>query len=132
MEVTDKTAVVACMDGRIDAALFSGAAHVIRTAGGVVTDDVIRSLAISQHMGGTDEIVLVHHTDCALMKFTDAELVEQLGERPAWSPRTFDDLDESVRDSVERIRSSPFIKAKDSIRGYVYEVDGGELREFSP
>jgi carbonic anhydrase len=134
-----KLAIVACMDARVDpAALFGlepGDAHVIRNAGGVVTDDVIRSLSISQHHLGTEEIVLVHHTDCGMMTFTDEEFAEaregDAGQRPPWPARTFTDLQANVRDSIERIRSSPFIPRKQGVRGLVYEVESGRVREVS-
>jgi carbonic anhydrase len=132
-----KVAVLACMDARLDPAralgLVEGDAHVIRNAGGVVTDDEIRSLAISQHLLGTEEIILIHHTDCGMLTFTDEEFAEKLesatGERPQWEARSFRDLDESVRDSIRRIRESPFIPRTDSVRGFVYEVETGRLRE---
>ena len=130
-------AVLACMDARLDVhkilGLEEGDAHVIRNAGGVVTDDEIRSLAISQHLLGTEEIVLVHHTDCGMLKFTDDEfagkLEEATGEWPPWSPHSIADLDESVRASIRRITDSPFIPETDSVRGFVYDVETGRLRE---
>ena len=132
-------AVVACMDARLDPhqilGLERGDAHVIRNAGGVVTDDEIRSLAISQHLLGTTEIVLIHHTDCGMLTFTDDEFADKLeeasGERPEWSPESFSDLEQDVRDSIKRITDSPFIPNKDSVRGFVYEVETGKLREVS-
>ncbi len=132
-------AVVACMDARLDPhqilGLERGDAHVIRNAGGVVTDDEIRSLAISQHLLGTTEIVLIHHTDCGMLTFTDDEFADKLeeasGERPEWSPESFSDLEQDVRDSIKRITDSPFILNKDSVRGFVYEVETGKLREVS-
>ncbi len=134
-----KVAIVACMDARIlPARLFGleeGDAHVIRNAGGVVTDDEIRSLAISQRLLGTEEIMLVHHTDCGMLTFTDEEfeqaLEEDTGERPAWTAESFPDLDENVRQSIARITDSPFIPQKDSVRGFVYDVETGALREVS-
>jgi carbonic anhydrase len=134
-----KVAIVACMDARVDpAGLFGlepGDAHVIRNAGGVVTDDVIRSLSISQHHLGTEEIVLLHHTDCGMMTFTDEEFASarerDAGERPAWPARTFTDLEDDVMDSIGRIRSSPFIARRQSVRGFVYEVESGRVREVS-
>ena len=134
-----KLAIVACMDARVDPAglfgLAPGDAHVIRNAGGVVTDDVLRSLSISQHHLGTEEILLLHHTDCGMMTFTDEEFAlareRDVGERPAWPARTFTDLQGDVRDSVERIRSSPFIPCKQSVRGFVYDVESGRVREVS-
>jgi carbonic anhydrase len=134
-----KVAIAACLDARLDPAgllgLELGDAHVIRNAGGVVTDDVIRSLSISQHHLGTEEIVLVHHTDCGMMTFTDEEFAQarerDAGKRPSWPARTFADLEGDVRDSIERIRSSPFIPRKQSVRGFVYEVESGRVREVS-
>ena len=129
-------AIVACMDARFhDRALGleEGAAHVIRNAGGVITDDEIRSLSISQHELGTREIMLIHHTGCGLMSFTDDEFKDKLegatGERPEWSSEAFEDLETSVRDSIARINASPFIPHKDAVRGFVYEVETGRLRE---
>lgn len=132
-----KVAVIACMDARLVPSrilgLEEGDAHVIRNAGGVVTDDEIRSLAISQRLLGTDEIVLVHHTDCGMLTFTDEEFAQQLedetGVRPNWSAESFTDLDENVRESIARIKGSPFILRKDNLRGFVYEVETGRLRE---
>jgi carbonic anhydrase len=134
-----KVAVLACMDARLDPAgalgLTEGDAHVIRNAGGVVTDDEIRSLAISQNLLGTEEIILIHHTDCGMLTFTDEQFAEKLqsetGETPEWSANAFPDLDGDVRDSIDRIKSSPFIPNKDSIRGFVYEVETGKLREVA-
>jgi carbonic anhydrase len=132
-------AVVACMDARLHVSsilgLEEGDAHVIRNAGGVITDDEIRSLAISQNLLGTKEIILIHHTDCGMLTFTDDQFKQQLkestGEEPSWSAEAFSDLDQDVRDSIERIKSSPFIPHKDGIRGFVYEVESGKLREVS-
>ncbi len=134
-----RIAIVACMDARLDPArvlgIELGDAHVIRNAGGVVTDDVIRSLAVSQHQLGTEEIVLLHHTRCGMQTFTDEEFADALereaGERPAWSARTFEDLEEDVRDSIRRIRESPFVPRRDSVRGFVYEVETGRAREVA-
>ena len=125
-----KVAVVACMDARIHVSkalgLEEGDAHVIRNAGGVVTDDEIRSLAISQHLLGTEEVILIHHTDCGMLKFTDEDfkqhLEEQHGERPDWDSGAFEDIEGNLRESIERIRSSPFVPNKHSIRGFVYEL----------
>ncbi len=133
-----KVAVVACMDARLDPAralgLEEGDAHVIRNAGGVITDEEIRSLAISQALLGTQEIILLHHTDCGMLTFTDDQLLAQLeevtGQRPEWSPRTFADLDHDVRDSIRRIESSPFVPHK-NVRGFVYEVESGKVREVA-
>ena len=134
-----KVAVVACMDARLDPAralgLEEGDAHVIRNAGGVVTDDAIRSLAISQRLLGTEEIVLLHHTDCGMLTFTDddfkAAIQQDTGIKPAWAAEAFGDLDEDVRQSIARIKASPFVPRKDSVRGFVYEVETGRLREVS-
>jgi carbonic anhydrase len=132
-----KIAVVACMDARLDVnpilGLAEGDAHVIRNAGGVVTDDEIRSLAISQRLLGTEEVVLIHHTDCGMLTFTDDEFRRQIqdetGIKPEWAVESFTDLDEDVRQSIGRIKASPFIPNKDSVRGFVYDVHSGELRE---
>jgi carbonic anhydrase len=134
-----KLAVLACMDARLDPAkvlgLDEGDAHVIRNAGGVVSDDALRSLAISQNLLGTEEIILIHHTDCGMLTFTDDEFADKLedetGARPDWPVHTFDDLDQNVRDSVEKIKTSPFVPHTDSVKGYIYEVETGRLREVS-
>jgi carbonic anhydrase len=134
-----KVAVVACMDARLNPygllGLEEGDAHVIRNAGGVVTDDEIRSLAISQHLLGTEEILLIHHTDCGMLTFTDDEfrrrLEHQTGIKPEWAAETFSDLEQDVRQSVRRIKASPFIPRKDSVRGFIYEVETGRLREVT-
>ncbi len=134
-----RVAVLACMDARLNPyallGLREGDAHVIRNAGGVVTDDEIRSLAISQRLLGTEEIVLVHHTDCGMLTFTDddfrAQLQEETGIKPNWAVETFSDLDEDVRQSIARIKASPFIPRKESVRGFVYEVETGRLREVT-
>jgi carbonic anhydrase len=134
-----KVAVVACMDARLNPygalGLEEGDAHVIRNAGGVVTDDEIRSLAISQRLLGTEEIILIHHTDCGMLTFHDddfkAQVQEETGIKPEWAAESFDDLDEDVRQSIARIKASPFIPNKDSIRGFVYDVETGRLREVS-
>lgn len=134
-------AVVACMDSRLDTfallGLKIGDAHVIRNAGGVVTDDVIRSLVISQRKLGTREIILVHHTDCGALTFTDDELrnqlLEETGLKPTWSPESFRDLDADLRQSIERVRRSAFLVDTSQVRGFVFDVHTGELREvFSP
>jgi carbonic anhydrase len=130
-------AVVACMDSRIDVfgllGLEVGEAHVLRNAGGVVTDDMIRSLAISQRKLGTREILLVHHTDCGLMRLSEdgfkGELEAETGIRPAWAVESFTDPVASVRQSMQRIRHSPFIPHRGEVRGFVYDVATGELRE---
>jgi carbonic anhydrase len=132
-----KVAVVACMDARIVPSkvlgIQEGDAHVIRNAGGVVTDEEIRSLAISQHLLGTDEIILLHHTDCGMLTFSDEDFANQMeeatGQRPEWSAHAFADLDDDVRDSIRRIKDSPFIPNTDSVRGFVYDVETGGLRE---
>ena len=132
-----RVAVVACMDARLIPTrvlgLEEGDAHVIRNAGGVVTDDEIRSLAISQRLLGTQEIILIHHTDCGMLTFTDDEfkrsVQEDTGIKPEWAAEAFSDLDEDVRQSIARILASPFIPNKDSVRGFVYEVETGKLRE---
>jgi carbonic anhydrase len=134
-----KVAVVACMDARLDPAgalgLQEGDAHVIRNAGGVVTDDAIRSLAISQRLLGTEEIILIHHTDCGMLTFTDDDfkrsIEEDTGIRPEWAAEAFSDLDGDVRQSIARIKASPFVPRKDAIRGFVYEVETGRLREVT-
>ena len=135
-----RIAIVACMDARLNPygllGLEEGDAHVIRNAGGVITDDEIRSLAISQRLLGTEEIMLIHHTDCGMLTFTDDELRRQIqdetGVKPAWAAEAFDDLEEDVRQSIARIESSPFIPRKDKIRGFVYEVETGRVREVEP
>src|SRR4051794_12169839 len=132
--------VLACMDARLNPygilGLQEGDAHVIRNAGGVVTDDEIRSLAISQRLLGTEEIILIHHTDCGMLTFTDDDFKRQVqddtGIKPEWAAEAFPDLDEDVRQSLARIEASPFIPNKQSVRGFVYEVETGELREVSP
>lgn len=135
-----KVAVVACMDARLDVyGLFGfepGDAHVIRNAGGAVTDDAIRSLAISQRLLGTEEVILVHHTDCGMLSFKGDEFAAQIekdtGIRPPWSPETFSDLDADVRQSIARVKASPFVPRTDAVRGFVYDVKTGTLREVAP
>jgi carbonic anhydrase len=130
-------AVLACMDARLDVyrvlGLAEGEAHVIRNAGGVVTDDEIRSLAISQRLLGTKEIVLIHHTDCGMLTFTDEDLLgaieQETGVRPSWACETFTDLEHDVRKSIQRITESPFIPEKGSVRGFVFDVATGRLTE---
>jgi carbonic anhydrase len=132
-----KVAVVACMDARLNPygilGLAEGDAHIIRNAGGVITDDQIRSLAISQRLLGTDEIILIHHTDCGMLTFSDDEFREQIqadtGIKPPWAAEAFADLDTDVRQSIARIQASPFIPVKSSVRGFVYDVHDGSLRE---
>jgi carbonic anhydrase len=113
--------------------LEPGDAHIVKNAGGVVTDDAIRSLAISQNLLGTEEIILIHHTDCGMLTFTDEELGDRLerktGERPSWRGHAFSDVEQDVRDSIAKLRESPFIPNKGSIRGFVYDVKTGKLNE---
>ena len=130
-------AVVACMDARLNPygllGLSEGDAHVIRNAGGVITDDEIRSLVISQRLLGTREIILIHHTDCGMLTFTDdaftAQIEADTGMRPPWSPESFTDPDDDVRRSMARITENPFVPHRDSVRGFVYDVTDGSLRE---
>jgi len=132
-------AVVACMDARMNVygilGLAEGEAHVIRNAGGAITDDEIRSLAISQRLLGTTEIILIHHTECGMLTFTDdafkAAIEKDTGIRPPWAAEAFTDLDEDVRQSIARIKASPFIPRTDSVRGFVFDVATGRLREVS-
>ncbi len=132
-----KVAVVACMDARLNVygilGLNEGDAHVIRNAGGVVTDDAIRSLAISQRLLGTEEIVLIHHTGCGMLTFSDDDFKQSIeqdtGIRPPWAAEAFGDLDADVRQSIARIKASPFLPHRDGVRGFVYEVETGRLRE---
>jgi carbonic anhydrase len=134
-----RVAIVACMDARLNPygllALQEGDAHVIRNAGGVITDDEIRSLAISQRLLGTEEIMLIHHTDCGMLTFADDDFRRQVqdetGIKPEWAAETFSDLHEDVRQSIARIKASPFIPRKDQIRGFVYDVHTGQLSEVS-
>jgi carbonic anhydrase len=130
-------AVLACMDARLDVyrllGLQEGEAHVIRNAGGVVTDDAIRSLTISQRLLGTTEVILVHHTDCGMLTFADdafkADIQSDTGIKPHWSPEAFSDLEQDVRQSIARIKASPFVPNKDSVRGFVFDVGTGKLTE---
>jgi carbonic anhydrase len=132
-------AVVACMDARLNIyailGLQEGEAHVIRNAGGVITDDEIRSLTISQRLLGTQEIILIHHTDCGMLTFTDdafkASIQQDTGIKPEWAAEAFPDLDEDVRQSINRIKASPFIPHKDSVRGFVFDVATGKLSEVA-
>ncbi|CAN5497878.1 carbonic anhydrase [soil metagenome] len=134
-----KVAVVACMDARLTPygvlGLKEGEAHVIRNAGGVVDDDAIRSLAISQNLLGTEEIILIHHTDCGMLTFTDEEFAQKLedetGSKPEWSAHAFADLEGDVRSGIEKIKSSPFIPNTDSVRGFVFDVHTCALNEVS-
>ncbi|HEX9362983.1 MAG TPA: carbonic anhydrase [Candidatus Dormibacteraeota bacterium] len=130
-------AVVACMDARLDVhkilGLQEGDAHVIRNAGGAVTDDAIRSLAISQRLLGTREIILIHHTDCGMLTFKDDDLKKKIesetGIRPAFALEAFSDLEDDVRQSIARIKASPFVPNKSNLRGFVYDVRTGKLNE---
>jgi carbonic anhydrase len=130
-------AVVACMDARLNVyailGLNEGEAHVIRNAGGVITDDEIRSLTISQRLLGTEEIILIHHTDCGMLTFTDDGFKQQIqddtGIKPQWAAEAFGDLDDDVRQSIARIQASPFIPKKDAVRGFVFDVATGRLNE---
>jgi carbonic anhydrase len=134
-----RVAVVACMDARLNVygilGLSEGDAHVIRNAGGVVTEDEIRSLAISQRLLGTREVVLIHHTDCGMLGFSDdafkRDILNETGVEPTWSAEPFSDLDEDVRKSALRITSSPFVPHRDQVRGFVFDVSTGLLREIS-
>jgi carbonic anhydrase len=134
-----RVAIVACMDARLNPygllGLREGDAHVIRNAGGVITDDEIRSLAISQRLLGTEEIMLIHHTDCGMLTFGDddfrRQVQEDTGIKPEWSAESFDDLDGDVRQSIARIKASPFIPRRDQVRGFVYDVGSGALREVT-
>ena len=133
-------AVLACMDARIDIyrvlGIKEGESHVIRNAGGVVTDDEIRSLAISQRLLGTTEIILIHHTDCGMLTFTDDDfkrsIQDEIGIKPNWAAESFPDIDEDVRQSLKRIENSPFITATTSLRGFVFDVATGKLNEVLP
>ena len=139
MPPAKKLAVVACMDARLETGvllkLVEGDAHVIRNAGGVVTDDVIRSLTISQRLLGTGEIMLIHHTDCGMLTFSDDDLKQQItadtGIKPPFAMETFTDVDEDVRQSMARIHASPYIPNKQEVRGFVYDVSSGHLREVT-
>lgn len=135
-----KVAVLACMDARLDPAralgLEEGDAHVIRNAGGVVTHDALRSLAISQHLLGTEEIILIQHTDCGMQTFSDHELADRLekhaGEPPPFEAHTFVDLDQNLRESIRMLQQSPFLLKTDAVRGFVFDVETGVLRELHP
>ena len=130
-------AVVTCMDARIDVfralGLRSGDAHVIRNAGGAVTEDVIRSLVVSQRLLGTREVAVIHHSDCGMQKFRDddlkARIQSEVGIRPPFAMESFPDLDADVRQSVARVKASPFLTGTEVVRGFVYEVHSGRLRE---
>jgi carbonic anhydrase len=137
VEPSRRLAIVTCMDSRLDVfaalGLGDGEAHVLRNAGGVVSDDVIRSLAISQRRLGTREVMLIHHTDCGMEKITDegfrVELEEETGIVPEFPIESFQRVDDSVRESLRRVRHSPFIPHRDAVRGFVYDVDTHRLRE---
>ena len=137
MPPAKRVAVIACMDARLNPygllGLNEGDAHIIRNAGGVVTEDAIRSLAISQRLLGTEEIVLIHHTDCGMLTFRDddfrRQIQEDTGIKPGWAAEAFDDLEADVRQSIERIKASPFLPRKDNVRGFVYDVKTGRLDE---
>lgn len=130
-------AIVACMDARLQTGallgLREGDAHVIRNAGGIVTEDVLRSLALSQHFLGTREIMLIHHTDCGMFRFTDAEVKDAIEKatrvRPSFAMGAFSDLEDGIRQSLARVRECPFLLHKDAVRGFVCEVKTGRLRE---
>jgi carbonic anhydrase len=132
-------AVIACMDARLNPyailGLQEGDAHVIRNAGGVVTDDEIRSLAISQRLLGTKEVILIHHTDCGMLTFKDDDFRRQIqdetGIKPEWAAEAFDELETDIRQSIARIKSSPFVPNKDNVRGFVYDVKTGQLDEVT-
>lgn len=140
MPPAKQVAVVACMDARIDPyallGLGEGDAHVIRNAGGAVTSDAHRSLVISQRLLGTREVILIHHTDCGMLTFSDdafrAQLQEETGIRPEWSAESFSDIDADVKQSIRRIMTDPFLPHKDQVRGFVYDVKTGQLREVTP
>ena len=137
MPPAKKLAAVVCMDARLETgallALVEGDAHVIRNAWGVVTEDVIRSLTISQRLLGTREIMLIHHTDCGMLTFSDDDLKKQIledtGMKPPFAMESFTDLEDDVRQSMARVKASPFIPHKDEVRGFVYDVNSGHLRE---
>lgn len=132
-------AIVACMDARLDPhrmlGLEEGDAHVIRNAGGVVSDDAIRSIVISQRLLGTREIMLIHHTDCGMLTFRDDDVKDSIeadtGLRPSFALEAFGDLDQDIRQSIARIKTSPFVPNKDHIRGFVYDCATGRLKEVS-
>jgi carbonic anhydrase len=134
-----QAAIVACMDARLNVygmlGLNEGEAHVIRNAGGVITDDEIRSLSISQRLLGTREIILIHHTDCGMLTFTDdafkRTVQDETGIKPPWSAESFTNLEEDVRQSVARIKASPFIPHTDAVRGFIFDVATGKLNEVT-
>jgi carbonic anhydrase len=134
-----RVAIVACMDARLDIqemlGLKVGDAHIVRNAGGVVTEDVIRSLLVSQRLLGTEEIILIHHTKCGMLTISDEEIKREIqaeiGIRPPFAIEAFVDLEQDVRKSIERIKTCPFLAKKEAVRGFVYDVETGELREVS-
>lgn len=129
--------VVACMDARLDLfallGLHPGDCHVLRNAGGIITEDMVRSLVVSQRALGTREVVLIHHTDCGMERVVESEFFDALetetGQRPSWSLGDFDDVEANVRESIARLRTDPFLPHRDAIRGFVFDVDTGKLRE---
>jgi carbonic anhydrase len=137
MPPSRQIAIVACMDARLNVynilGLKDGEAHVIRNAGGVITEDEVRSLAVSQRLLGTQEIILIHHTDCGMLTFTDDEfkrqILEETGIKPEWSPESFDDIEVDVRQSIKRVKQSPFIPHRESVRGFIFDVATGLLSE---
>jgi len=139
MPPAKQIAIVTCMDARLSPyvmlGLSEGDAHVIRNAGGVITDDEIRSLVISQRLLGTREVMLIHHTNCGMLTFSEEEvkgqIQEEVGIKPPFALESFTDLEENVRQSIRRIEASPFIPHKDSVRGFIYEVETGRLREIT-
>jgi len=139
MPPAKQIAIVTCMDARLSPyvmlGLSEGDAHVIRNAGGVITDDEIRSLMISQRLLGTREVMLIHHTNCGMLTFSEEEvkgqIQEEIGIKPPFALESFTDLEENVRQSIRRIEASPFIPHKDSVRGFIYEVETGRLREIT-
>jgi carbonic anhydrase len=139
VEPSTQLAIVTCMDSRLDVfaalGLAIGEAHILRNAGGVITDDVIRSLAISQRRLGTREVMLIHHTDCGMQKLTDdgfrAELLQSTGTAPAFAIESFTDVDEDVRQSIRRVQRSEFLLHRETVRGFVYDVDTQCLREVA-
>ncbi len=140
MPPSRQVAVLACMDARLNVygilGLGDGEAHVIRNAGGVVTDDEIRSLSISQRLLGTREIILIHHTDCGMLTFTDDAfrhaIAEEVGMKPSWAAESFTDIAEDVRQSMRRVTSSPFVPHRDAVRGFIFDVATGRLEEVQP
>ncbi len=136
---TMKVAVVTCMDGRLNPSgllgFKEGDVHVMRNAGGIVTDEEIRSLSVSQRVLGTEEVMVIHHTDCGMLTLKDdefvAELEEETGQTPRWQARTHNDLELNLHDSLERIRTSPFLPKRDQVRGFIYDVETGTLHEIA-